>query len=79
MIVLNPNPSFVFRAYWYAEPKQVIKDHWITKEFGFEVFNSANPVDDYLYIRISRETLFKAIPLAVEQKINLTNVLSNYK
>lgn len=53
-ILFNPNPA------------SIIPDHWVTKEFGFEVFSSANEVDRWVYIKINEDKILKATPEFLE-------------
>lgn len=76
-IIFNSNPFFV-RAYWYEEPKIVLTDHWITKEFGFEVFKCGNDAVRWIYIVVDNK-LYKATPEFLEDIITARLAFSKLK
>ncbi len=76
-IVFNPNP-FLTQADFFELPKQVLNGHWVTREFGFQVFNSGNPLDRWVYIVVG-DKLLKATPEFLNDSIAARLAFSKMK
>jgi len=73
-MIFNMIPSIVY----HIDDKFKIKDHWVTKDYGFDVYNHPNPVDRRIYIKLGDEYFVRVFPELIEDTPQFELMMEHY-